>query len=267
MTKHLLILIIPILALSCKKDISTSSVNASAGTTTSYSYYSPANHYFEKDTLLYNTNQNLVKISHYDYDSSAGPTLVYVDSGSYTFTVNPSTGYPSSYTILWYSSALDVSQDEIHNLFYDNQNRLIKDSLAQNLVSSNDAHLRVYYTYSGNNIFCNAYSQSSPDSISYTDTITLNNGNVIRRSAYTGDLSSNFQVVFDTVYNYSDYVNPLYNANLALNIGLLLFDDNLFDALSRQLPADGIVIWATDTKQRIVTAAGNDGSIYSYTYK
>lgn len=266
MNKKLLLFGIAAFLFSCKKNTS-SPANASEVAATSYTYYSPANHYLATDTLTYNANQDLVKISHYDYDSSGGAASVYIDTGSYTFTVNPSTGLPTSYTMLWYKSALGVSENEIHNLFYDNQDRLIKDTLVSNLVSANDAHIVAYYSYSGGNIVGNSYSQSSPDSISYTDTITLNNGNVIRQAAYTGDLSSNFQVEYNTVNSYSSYTNPIYNSSLALNIGVLLLDGNLFDALSKQLPADGMAKWTTDAKGRVVTVVGNDGSIYSYTYR
>jgi hypothetical protein len=268
MNKKLLIpgIAIATLLFGCNKN-SSSPVNAATIGATSYTYYSPANHYLEKDTLIYNSSQDLVKISHYDYDSSGGASSVYVDTGSYAFVVNPSTGLPSSYTMLWYKSALGVSEDEIHNLVYDSQNRLIKDTLASNLVSANDAHLVDYYSYSGSNIVGNAYSQGSSDSISYTDTITLNNGNVMRQAAYTGDLSNNFQVEFTTVNGYTTYANPLYNSSLALNIGVLLLDGNLFDALSKQLPADGMAKWTTDANGRVVTVLANNGDIYSYTYR
>jgi hypothetical protein len=271
MKKAIIIIGIISLLFSCKKS-STSTDNIPANLVTSVTRTNPTDHYVEKDTLLYDVNQNLVQLSYIEYDSAPGS--VYLDTGSYYFTINPATNLPTSYTYNYFEGGYaDSAFTETDNLFFDNQGRLIDDTLLSEGTAAFDS-TATYYTYSANTIVVTQYgvgvyspNQASDWGYDYTDSLLLDNGNLVHQASYTLSNGTWYPDDLTNVNSYSTYPNPLYNQRLSLSLGAFFLDQYEFDCLSKDLPADGIVKWITDANGRVVSAIGTDGSTTTYTYK
>jgi hypothetical protein len=208
------------------------------------------------------------------YDTSAGPSNLFIDTGSYYFTIDPSTNLPSSYLSIYNKTGYPSPAHEPHLLFYDNQNRIIRDTILSDPGNPNDT-VAYNYAYSGANIVCTRYSRDifNPANLTYewgltfTDTMIVNNGNLIRQTVNSLLGTAWSQDYFYGVNNYTAYANPLYNPHLSQSLGVIFRNANVMDCLSRNLPADGIVNWTKDANGRVVTTLAADGTVTSYKYK
>jgi len=260
-----------LLLFACKKSTTTPAANPgqTTGQIASIRIYSPSEPSLTIDTFVYDGNQNMIRAGYAQFDSVI-PGTPYIDSGSYYFTFNSGSHVPASYRIIWSKEIIlpgpPVLQDETHGLLYDSQNRLTGDTLLVNSVSTNTVDAMTWYTYAGTSIV--GATGDTPDSIDITDSLLFNSsGNLVREADYEGPLTSPFDTSSYTVSAYSTYPNPLYNSTNALNMGIFLLNNGVVDAASKNLSADNIAKWNTDTSGRVVSSIGTDGTVTTYTYK
>jgi hypothetical protein len=236
----------------------------------SFALYSPLSKNLTKYTFAHDANGALIRLSYSSYDTTGG--IATLDTGSYNFTIDPTTHLASSYTLIWSKPNAGIAS-ETHELFFDDQRRLIKDTLISGRTGQGD-QTSVYFNYSGNGIVCNGYTMNAYDSANRTygwgvsgiDSITLTNGNISSQYEYAQSGSSWGMSYFYVVKNYSSYSNPLFSMDRSSGLGALLRNYNSLDCVSKSLPADGMANWTTDEKGRIVTGIGTDGSLTTYAY-
>ena len=269
MKNSLLLAAILLLAFSCKKSSSSSPSSQSGPVLVSARVTGPGNQWWEYDTLVYDANKNIVRLSIYGGDSIGSG--IEIDTGSYYLTLNASTGLPSSYHLLWnkeinYPSTF-VNVDETHNLYYDSQSRLLEDSLVVNNVSANDPETATYYTYPSGYIISSGYDANFSPGVNFVDSMQFNSAdNLIYQSEYSGMPGNQVQEDQTTFVNYSSYANPFYSSRYAMNLGVFLLDQVGVDGVSKNLLADNIVTFNRDSTGKIVSTVATDGTVTVYTY-
>src|SRR5450432_3416602 len=187
MKKLVLTLGIVTLLFSCKK--SSSVLSGQSGLVSSNTSYFPSAQGKTVTNLQYNTGQQITHFSWYDYDTSGG--VANQDSVGYDFTINATTNLPSSYIMTGWESSLSNSYAETHDLFYDGQGRLIKDTTITGQSNPGDSAAN-YFGYSTNRIIVREYSMYAYDTVNLTtgwgcttvDTINLVNGNIVDQEEY-----------------------------------------------------------------------------------
>jgi hypothetical protein len=206
MKKSLLsFLILPLLlTFSCKKHNSSNQNSASSSFVSSVtSYISPTRII---NSFTYDSAHRLTQCGRTIYDTSAGLPYVSISTVSFSYT-NGMT--PSSYT----RSEVGFP-DDIHQLSYDDQGRIVKDSSI-----SGSGYLN-YYSYSDNRIVStNMIVESGTLIVGTADTLFLTNGNVgLEHVDYTGNpgLSGTVQ------YTFAPIANPTYHAAMSDSIGPLI---------------------------------------------
>lgn len=270
MKKGALILGVICILAACKKNAS-SPTTLSSNLVTAVSYKNAIAHSTVIFNLKYTSSQQIVQLGFYSYDTSSGvPSL---DTGTISFAVNPSTNLPSSYTISGRKDIDSTVYVETHNLTFDNQGRMIKDTMVTGQSLPGDSAAS-YYFYANNLILCKGYSMYYYDSVTLgygwgpteVDSLTLNNGNLANQ---VDELQNGTQWVLDNSYmvnNYSSYANPLYTAQLSASLGAFFRIQNMIDCLSKNLPSDGISQWTTDASGKVVSGLGTDGTVINFTY-
>ncbi len=273
MKSSILLLFISCLFFSCKKDSPTNSNNSTVTQIAALRVYNAADHILGLDSLIYNSNGNLVGYKSWTIDSTNGPVIT--DSASYSFTWTTGTAGPVSYTLTSLVNGRPAVPMETHQLAYDNQNRIIKDSL---MSGGDSLRVAAHYGYIGNLITIDLFSYNG-NYIEYEkDSLTLTGSNISKFSNHW-DLSSTMFTNYEQ-YTYGNSPNPLYNKDLANALGPLLFEVLRGDFISTQLVtginaadvSDGSTYtenysWTLDSKGRVV--AGHDNTnqfIYSFIY-
>jgi hypothetical protein len=257
-----------LLLFACKKSSNNPTPSPGQNQLVSIHIYSPSIPSLTIDTFVYDGSRNMIRAGYVEFDSVIAGTP-YIDSGSYYFTFNSGSHIPASYRLFWSKEILlpdlPVLEDETHGFLYDNQNRLVGDTLLVNRVSTNTVDAMTWYTYAGTSVV--GATGDTPDSIDITDSLVFNGaGNLIREADYNGPLSAPYDTSSFTISNYSTYPNPLYNSTNALNIGIFLLNNGIVDAASKNLPADNIAKWNIDTFGRVTSSIGTDGTVTTYTY-
>jgi hypothetical protein len=237
----------------------------------SLAMYSPSSKNLTKYSFVYDAKGNLTQLGYSSYDTTGG--VAALDTGSYYFTIDPSTNLASSYTLVW-NNANTGTFSQTHALFFDDQKRLIKDTLISGQAGSgNNAAFHFFYPASG--IVSYGYTMNAYDSVSKADgwgvsgidSITLINGNIGTQYEYAQNGNSWIIGYSYVVQNYSPNANPLHGLDRSSGLGALLRNYNSLDCISKSLPADGMTNWTTDANGRVVGGLGTDGSITTYTYK
>jgi hypothetical protein len=234
----------------------------------SLALYSPSSKNLIKYTFAYDANGSLSRLSYSSYDTIGG--VAALDTGSYYFIIDPTSHLASSYTLIW-SRTNAGAASETHNLFFDDQKRLIKDTL----VNDQGNPTSFYFNYSANGILSHGYTMYAYDSInkihgwgvSGIDSITLVNANIASQYEYAQSGAYWGMSYSYVVRNYSAYPNPLYGLNQSSGLGALLRNYNSLDCVSKSLPADGMSGWTADGNSRIVSGLATDGTITTYTYQ
>lgn len=265
---------------SCTKDHSSpannnngnsgSEQNGNSSQVATLSLYSPSSKNLTKYNFTYDINGNLERLSYSSNDTTGGVAVL--DTGSYYFTIDPSTQSMKSYTLVW-NNANTGTASEAHLLFFDDQKRLIKDTLVAGQAQAGAATF--YFLYPAGGIVSNGYTMNAYDSLSKTrgwglsgiDSISLINGNIGSQYEYAQNGISWVMGYSYVVKNYSSYPNPLHSLNVASGLGALLRNYNSLDCVSTNLPSDGMVNWTADANGRVVGGLGADGSITTYTYR
>jgi hypothetical protein len=265
----LLILYISILY-SCNKNSSspnTIPINIS-GLPKAYTRYYAETHIISYHIFKYDSNNNLAGISLLQYDTAGG--IVFVDSGSYYFSVDPVADLPTGYTSVYLQHSKTQAQIETHALYFNNQKQVIKDSGVSVLSGDNQNAATKYYTYSANTFVSNWYSHATPGWNKFLiDSVITSNGNVASGIQYDNNGSGNNWVVSSqyTETDYSTYPNPFFDQGLSYSFGAFLLMEGINDFLSKNLANDSGFVWTTDTKGRVITGLAPDGSYVQYTYQ
>jgi len=200
------------------------------------------------DSFLYDNNGNLVQFIEWQLDSTQSPIIR--DSLVYTFRYPGNSNIPSSYSRLFFRFPT-LSDTQYDSLIYDNQSRIIKDTL---LNPTRITGLCVDdYLYAGNTTLVKQYAYQSSNTPPYhynvsTDSMVINNGNLSTNTTYWGNYavdSSGNTILLNPIssrnssYTYSSFANPLYNPQRASSLGPLLQCNEIGDFISQNLILQG----------------------------
>ncbi|PWT74568.1 MAG: hypothetical protein C5B59_10895 [Bacteroidetes bacterium] len=238
---------------------------------TSIITYNPKDSVKIVEYLQYDSSKNLITLNYRDYDTLGG--FLYLDSGSWYFNVDPATNLPVSYTVIYKKYFYTANDIQVHNMYYDNQKRLVQDSMLSNTYG-NAPPSSIYYKYSTDLIvsyrfFPNIYDPASQTYRTDTliDSMVLSNGNLVRQALYYPKNGSLQTTDIHTINGYTSVMNPLYNPELSNSLGAFLVDQFLFDGLSKNLTSDGGGNWVKDSKGRVVSGTGAEGYIFTFIYQ
>ncbi|PWT71251.1 MAG: hypothetical protein C5B59_18595 [Bacteroidetes bacterium] len=197
---------------SCNKDNSASgSSNSSTTLLSSARFYTHSNQIV--DSFSYDSAKRLVRFAQHGYDTSAGYPVQDSIITEFSFPTNHS--LPDSYTYLDGRQGIPVH----HQLFYDAQNRIIKDT------SASGTGFVTYYSYSENTIVSTVLFEGSNNPGDYQiDTMFMSNGDIQREHIYYPNLSGTGDSLSANLFlGYSAYPNPGYQSSISQSVGPLLF--------------------------------------------
>lgn len=229
--------------------------------------YYPVNRSKSIEHFTYDSSKNLVILNQRGNDTSQG--VFYLDSGSWYFTIDPLTNMTVSYTSIYKKSFYTVNDEQVHNMYFDNQKRVVLDSVVS-ATNQQGGPTSVHYTYANNIIVAYEYLTNSSNQISqyvYIDSMVLSNGNLVRKAGYSINNGSLTPEYIYTVNGYSTDMNPLYNPDLSNSLGAYLVHQNLFDGLSKNLTSDGGGNWVKDSKGRVVSGTDSGGLQLTFIYQ
>jgi hypothetical protein len=244
----------------------------------SYSVYYPQLKNKLVEIFTYNANSAIVTLRGYTHDSSGGPALP--DSVLISFAQTTANIPPASYDVSYYSSGA-VNTDH-HQLFYDNQNRAVRDSITSSSVGDQSTQ-HIFYDGVNETIQWLFPDAAAPGgySVSQIDTISIQNNNISSDINYTvsGGVENFIRL---KTYQSSVKDNPLYSDLLSTSLGSLMVFNNLGDYRSKNLPSQSTsdaggsqitlnYVWTTDASGRVIHGIGTDGNgliqeIYDYSY-
>jgi hypothetical protein len=221
----------------------------------------------------YDQNQQLGAVHTHTYDTLGGQA--YLDSSLITYPSSSPTTPPASYDILWVMGSVNPVQSatEHHLLYYDGQNRIVKDSISgKTNISNSPNSYTTNFIYGNSNIIAQYLYQnpSGPDinSMVALDTFTIvsgNLGNTIQYNVQPGDTS----FYRSDSYLFSNSKNPLYESTLANRLGAVLRFNNIGDFISPYLMSQWTMNmggnqftrnynWVTDSLGRVTQGFGTD---------
>lgn len=264
MKKVFLFFSISIFIFSCKKDGANNPSSATGSYLSSVKSYSAGQEI--EDSFVYNDKHNVAEFLQLEYDGAGNVT----DSAVFVFSFGSDTTKPISYTF-----SQDGNPSDSHQLFYDGQNRISKDT------SLSGSGFVTYYTYPNNNIASTILWDGTPGpSNNQIDTLFSTNGNITaEHQYYPNDEGTADSLEGNITYRFSSYANPAYYTALAKTIGPLLhilqvevygttFDPiskNLFNSVSEFGFTENATI-STDTRGRVskLTDISGDKIVFSY---
>jgi hypothetical protein len=261
-----------ILAVSCVK--STPATGGGSGSGSS----NPSNNSY-LSSIRNNTPLAQV-VDSFTYDNSNRLTKITIAANSsnshlsgestVTFSYSGSSTTPGSYII-----NNPNQNSSSHQLYYDGQDRINKDS------ALDGTGLVTYWSYSSGNIVSTTISGSSEQMI---DTLFFTNGNLTANHSYIANNTGTVDTLLSsTQYTYNSIVNPCYHQAIASTIGPLLnnlvIDGGFTDFVSGYAkssvtnnPLPGLhglpvaqstqtLTWTTDSKDRAATLKVTDPQI------
>ena len=160
------------------------------------------------DSFSYDSSYRVTQFSQFEYDTLGGtPTL---KTWSANFAFPGSSTSPDSYT---YTSN---SISQTHNLSYDGQGRIIKDTCTTTGYVA-------YYSYPNGNIATTVLFNGSANN-NQIDTIFVGNGNVSAVHSYVSNSTGTADSLVGSLqFGFSSTANPLYHSALTASIGPLLY--------------------------------------------
>ena len=233
-----------ILAVSCTKTTPPPPGGSGGGTPnpTNGNFLSSISHHLVgiavADSFTYDNSNRLISIN--------VPNSATANNGQLTtFSYSGSNAVPASYTI---KNTIAPNNQEIHQLWYDGQNRIVKDSTISGgalggVINAGDTTIDInlsnagnvtYYSYPNGNIVTLSTSKNGPSGGEIVDTFFLSNGNVASSHTYIIGAAG---VPQDTVqdssqYTYNSIVNPNFHQSVASTWGPLLTNLAGYDAVS-----------------------------------
>jgi hypothetical protein len=269
-----LILLSLALLFSCNKSGTTNNSNSSL--LVSVTEYQPGS--ISTKTVRnfsYDQNQQLGAVHTHTYDTSGAQ--VYLDSSLITYPSSSATTPPASYDIVWMvGTTIPASgATEHHLLYYDAQDRIIKDSITSktNISNTSPNLFTTKFIYTNSMIVAQLLypdpNHPGLNLMNALDTFTLLNGNLVNNIQYVvapGDTT----IFRDDVFQFSTNKNPLYEASLSNRLGAVLRFTNIGDFISPYLMSQwtGYLVsngqftrnynWVTDSAGRVVQGFGTD---------
>ncbi|MDO6435467.1 hypothetical protein Q4E93_32940 [Flavitalea sp. BT771] len=197
-----------LILLSCHKSDSSSQGNP---VNNSYlaSCRSYATDYLQIDSLRYDANHHLIRLDQYVKDNSNGNQID--DSLNFVFTYAGNGSLPTGYEY----AHEQAGQYETHQLTYDGQNRIVKDT------GVNGSGYVTYFAYPGDKIVATVSFDGSVDG-SQIDTLTVSGGNVTQEKVYINE-SGSWNKQGDVAFGHVAGANPGYKAEIAGSLGPLLY--------------------------------------------
>jgi hypothetical protein len=221
----------------------------------------------------------LMGIRTYTYDSLFDP---YIDSMSVILGSWQTGRPPAYYDVLYqYHWAPAGGLSEHHLMFYDNQNRIVRDSIASG-TNNNNSYTVAYnydtsaFTVVGKN---RVYIEGSPGTIQVNEADSF----LIESENITYDLRSDPYNTFlqESDAMYSTNPNPLYNETFAKSVAIALTFHGYGNFRNKNLPSHALILdrnfnaltfnyrWTIDAKGRVISGFGEAGSQhdnYIFTY-
>ena len=247
----------------------------------SFSVSSPVDHTKTVEVFSYDQNSQLASLHIYSYDSSQQSPET--DSVLIRFTQADAVTPPDVYDIsFYYQGNPTPAESDHHLLFYDNQNRVILDSISV----STSVFTSMHFIYDGNG---NTSIQSligdpqTPGSyaMNQIDTMFIPGDNLLTDIGY-GTVGGDF--IHLVTRTFSNAVNPIYNDLLSKSLGSLLSFNSLIDFRSKNLPDQFTnqeanfptvtlnFVWTADSAGRVIQGIGTDansglvGQLYNFYY-
>jgi hypothetical protein len=268
MKKITLQLLAIVLFFSCTKDsASLPSINIS-NLPKAYTRYFAINHKISYRVYKYDSNDNLAGISLRNNDTIGGS--VYVDSGSYYFSVDQKANLPTGYTSVYRKPSNTQAQIETHALYFNSQKQVVKDSGLSVISGDNPNAPTKYYTYTANTVARTSWQHGSGGWNQFLiDSLFTSGGNVGHYAQYSNGGSGSNWVVSDQwwVGIYAPNTNPFYDQGLSYSFGGYLLLEGIEDFLSKNFANDAGFTFTTDSKGRIVSGTAADGSYVQITYQ
>jgi hypothetical protein len=187
----------------------------------------------------YDSGDNIASIQTHNYWTPGGALE---DTSLRIFNFSVSSASPSSYDFAWFMASNPTDAKEHHVLIYDNQNRIILDSMeygtSTNLGGGPLLNLtNIRYMYFPDFIVIQSYNNNPGPGIpigqivSSIDTIFVSNGNVTENVQWY--VGGGTPILYKlTNYNYTKYANPLFQQDLAKSMGAFLLANNVGDFIS-----------------------------------
>lgn len=266
--------------ISCKKSSSSNNNNNNGGDSkgwvSSITSYSPGDRQAIVDSFSYDGTHRVASYQQFEYDTSSG--TAYSANWSAIFTLPADTTKPP----LTYTNDLSGTM-ELHELTYDAQNRIIRDS------STGPSGWVIYFGYSGNYIAINAWLNGNGNfEGSLIDTLFMSNGNIGSFRVYgPNDAGTADSIQGNLTLGYGNLVNPCYHSVITSSVGPLIYilaisgyggnfdavSQKAFNSISGQvdgLPGNVTLHYAqtADSQGRLIQETGNlGGSSGTITYR
>jgi hypothetical protein len=269
-----LLLISLVLFLSCSKSGNTNNSNGSLLVSVTEYQSAPVITKTVRN-FSYDQNQELGAVYTHTYDTLGGQA--YLDSSLITYPSSSATTPPASYDIVWIvgTTTPATGATEHHLLYYDGQDRIIKDSTSSKTViaNTNPNLFTTYFIYNNSTIVAQ-YLYPDPNHpgsslMNALDTFSLFNANLVNSIQYNVAVGDTSVLRTDT-YLYSTSKNPLYESTLANRLGAALRFNDIGDFISPYLmsqwtsnsAATGQFTrnynWVTDSLGRVTQGFGTD---------
>ncbi|HLA59394.1 MAG TPA: hypothetical protein VK622_11555 [Puia sp.] len=263
MNFRLILIFVMALALACNKDSSGPS-NSSSTLPASYTRYSSQNQLSAWEDFSYDANQNITRISFLILDT--GGSEVAIDSGNYSFTYTSGSNLPSGYTYNYHNTLPARGYDggpqsEIHLLYYNGDERLVKDSGLNNMPTS-------YFSYSGNTITYSTWLHDA-DSVAsyYRDSVLLDDQGMLAFNYQINKNGPNWDTYTIPYVNNENLKNPFYIKNLSGSLGILFLARGLGDFISHDLMTEYVTFdWIKNSSGRVISNIPGNGEIIQFTY-
>lgn len=193
---------------ACKKHNSTNTTSNSNAYLSSLTSWSPGTAIV--DSFSYDSSHRVASFMQFEFDTSGGYPVSANWSAVFSLPAG-SSAPPSSYT-----NNL-TGNSELHQLFYDGQGRIVKDS------STGYSGWIIYFSYPNNNVAITALLDGTIGN-SLVDTLYLSGGNVGNVHVYgpnNAGTADSLEAVIK--FGYSGIANPAYHSALASSIGPLIY--------------------------------------------
>lgn len=155
------------------------------------------------DSFTYDAQKRVGRYA--QYLTSSGNTY----AATFDFSFSGNNALPDSYL---YTD--EGNNEETHQLTFDGQGRIVKDTCSSN-------HFVTYYTYSGDYTICSILFEGTMDD-AFIDSLKVTDGNLTAEKVWGADYSP-WEKQGDIAYGHATAANPGYKAEIAGSVGPLLY--------------------------------------------
>lgn len=200
--------VLVVVTASCKKsNSSNSNSNSNVWLSSVTSWSSPTS---IVDSFSYDSSHRIASYSQFEYDTSYGYPVAYNWAAVFSLT-GSSSAPPASYT-----NNL-TGANEVHQLSYDAQGRIIKDT------SLGSSGWVIYFSYPGGNIAITALYDGTIGN-SLIDTLYMSNGDIGSLHIYGPNNAGTADSLEGNIkYGFSGISNPAYHSSITSSIGPLIY--------------------------------------------